>query len=216
MSCFAWNCRGLGNPCTVRELGDLIWAKDPFVVFLTETWANEARLKEIKRKLSFDNLHFVERLNRGGGLALFWKNTFDLHVETASKNHIDAIVNKGKEGAWRFTGFYGEPVTHKRVESWNLLQELNSRMTLAWLCLGDFNEITRQSKKLGGSVRSQAQMQLFRDAIDECGFMDLGFTRSQFTWKKHFNDGHSVWERLDRGMANREWLLRFAGTIVHH
>ena len=65
-------------------------------MFLAETWADEARLKEIKRNLSFDNLHFVERLNRGGGLALFWKNTVDLHVETTSKNHIDAIVNKGK------------------------------------------------------------------------------------------------------------------------
>ena len=89
-------------------------------------------------------------------------------------------------------------------------------MTLPWLYLGDFNEITRQSEKMGGSYRSQAQMQLFRDAIDECGFMDLSFTGSQFTWKKHFNDGHSVWERLDQGMDNREWLLRFAGTTVHH
>ena len=54
-------------------------------------------------------------------------------------------------------------------------------MQLPWLCFGDFNELTRQSEKLGGSVRSQAQMQMFRDAIDECGFMDLGFTGSQFT-----------------------------------
>ena len=59
-------------------------------------------------------------------------------------------------------------------------------------------------------------MQLFRDAIDECGFMDLGFMGSQFTWKKHFNDGHSVWERLDRGLATREWMLKFVGTIVHY
>ena len=48
MSFLAWNCRGLGNPCTIRELGDLIRAKDPSVVFLVETWADEARLKEIK------------------------------------------------------------------------------------------------------------------------------------------------------------------------
>ena len=59
-------------------------------------------------------------------------------------------------------------------------------------------------------------MQLFRDVIDECGFMDLGFTGSQFTWKKNFTDGHSVWERLDRGLATREWMLKFAGTGVHH
>ena len=65
MSCLAWNCRGLGNLCTVRELGDLIRAKNPSVVFLAETWADEARLKEVKRNLGFDNLHFVERINRG-------------------------------------------------------------------------------------------------------------------------------------------------------
>ena len=128
MSCLAWNCCGLGNPCTVRELGDLIRAKDPFIVFLAKTWADEARLKELKRNLGFDNLHFVERISKEGGLALFWKNTVDLQVQTSSKNHIDAIVNKGVDGAWRLTGFYGEPVTHKRIESWNLLRDLNSRM----------------------------------------------------------------------------------------
>ena len=37
MSCLAWNCCRLRNPCTVRELGDLIRAKDPYVVFLAET-----------------------------------------------------------------------------------------------------------------------------------------------------------------------------------
>ena len=185
-------------------------------MLLAKTWADEARLKEIKRKLSFENLHFVERINRVGGFALFWKGNVDLHVETSFKNHIDAVVDKGKEGAWRIIGFYGEPVTHKRIKSWNLLRELNSQMTLAWLCLGDFNEITRQSEKLGGNARSQTQMQLFRDAIDKCGFMDLSFIGSQFTWKKHFNDGHSVWERLNRGMANSEWLLRFVGTIGSH
>ena len=46
-------------------------------------------------------------------------------------------------------------MTHKRIKSWNLLRELNSRMTLPWLCLGNFNEITRKLEKLGGSARSQ-------------------------------------------------------------
>ena len=37
-----------------KELGDLIWAKDPFVVFIAETQTVEARLKKIKRNLQFD------------------------------------------------------------------------------------------------------------------------------------------------------------------
>ena len=59
-------------------------------------------------------------------------------------------------------------------------------------------------------------MQLFRDVLDECGFLDLGFVGNRFTWSKHFTDGHFIWERLDRGVVNASWFLKFPGTIVHH
>lgn len=92
-------------------------AKYPSAVFIAKTWADEARLKDIHQKIEFENLFFVERDNKGGGLALYWRNYLDLSIDTFSKNHIDAIINKGKEDSWRFTRFYGEPVTHKRFES---------------------------------------------------------------------------------------------------
>jgi len=50
----------------------------------------------------------------------------DLQIDTNSKNHINAIVNMGKEDDWRLTQFYGEPITHKIFESWNLLRQLNN------------------------------------------------------------------------------------------
>lgn len=132
------------------------------------------------------------------------------------KNHIDSIIDKGSSEAWRFTGFYGKPDTQKRKESWDLLCLLNRRFDLPWLYAEDFNEIVSGLEKLGGSSRSQVQMQLFREAIDECGFLDLGLSGSQFTWHKHFSNGHSIWERLDRCLANNDWLIKFAGSKVHH
>ena len=45
MSFLAWNCRGLGNLRTVRELVEIIRAKDPTVVFLAETLTDDARLE---------------------------------------------------------------------------------------------------------------------------------------------------------------------------
>ena len=33
----------------------------------------------------------------------------DLQIDTNSKNHIDAIVNKGKEDVWRLTRFMENP-----------------------------------------------------------------------------------------------------------
>ena len=35
-------------------------------------------------------------------------------------------------------------------------------------------------------------MQLFREAMDGYGFIDMGFTGCQFTWKKLFRDGNSI------------------------
>ena len=59
-------------------------------------------------------------------------------------------------------------------------------------------------------------MQLFRDVMDECGFMDLGYVGTPFTWQKHFVDGHSIWERLDRCLATNDWLMKFSRTWVHY
>ena len=59
-------------------------------------------------------------------------------------------------------------------------------------------------------------MQLFRDVIDECGFLDLGYVGDQFTWRKHFADGHSLWGRLDHGLANHDWFMKFLGSKIHH
>ena len=50
MSLFVWNYRGLGNLCTGKELGELVQAKDPTIVFIAETWANKVRLKEREKK----------------------------------------------------------------------------------------------------------------------------------------------------------------------
>ena len=53
-------------------------------------------------------MFFVPRIHRGGKLVLYWKEKMNLKVETSSKNHIDCIIGKGSEGAWRFTGFYDD------------------------------------------------------------------------------------------------------------
>ena len=81
---------------------------------------------------------------------------------------------------------------------------------------GDFNEITKQTEKSGGRLRPSNQMQQFRETLDECGFIDLGFTGFPFTWSKHWQNGFSLWERLDRAVASQEWFTSFPGTKVHH
>ena len=105
-------------------------------------------------------------------------------------------------------GFYGELVTQKRPESWAKLRQLKNRRASPWLCAGDFNEITWQSEKSGRRPRPHCQMQRFRDVVDECAFMDLGFVGFPFTWHKHFVD-YIICEWLDRALATNEWFNMF-------
>ena len=51
MSILCWNCRGLGNWQIVQELGDLVLAQDPTVVFLAETWLDDIRLVGLRDSL---------------------------------------------------------------------------------------------------------------------------------------------------------------------
>jgi hypothetical protein len=215
MNCLAWNCRGLGNPRTVQEIARLTRAQDPSVMFLIETWQDEGPLEKLRCQLQFDSKFVVNRRNKGGGLCLFWKKDVKLSVQSFSHSHIDALVNDNQPDTWRFTGFYGAPETHKREESWDLLRRLNAQLKLPWCCMGDFNELVRIEEKQGRHTRSESQMQLFRDVLDECGFVDLGFTGPKFTWTNN-RPGDMTWERLDRVVATPDWLLRFPSARVSH
>ena len=113
-------------------------------------------------------------------------------VEDSNKYFIDTSTDKNTDKEWRFIGFYREQETHRRVEAWSTLKGLNTQQNIHWLCARDFNELTKQDKKLGGALQSQNQMQLFRDVIDECSLMDLRFVVPKYTWSKHFENGHSI------------------------
>ena len=60
-------------------------------------------------------------------MVLYWKDTANVIVEESRKYFIDAIFNKSLEMEWRFTRFYGELETYRRIEAWNKLKGLNSR-----------------------------------------------------------------------------------------
>ena len=56
MTSLAWNCRGLGNRRTVRELVDIVQAEGPKIVFLSETWSRRKHMEKVKRELEFDEI----------------------------------------------------------------------------------------------------------------------------------------------------------------
>ena len=153
MISLGWNCWGLRNLRTVRVLGELVQRWNPNIIFLSETKIKKKAMEKIMEKINFVNGLIVPRKGRGGGLALLWKREVDLEIMGYSRNHIDAIVSEQVSGfRWRITGFYGNPETHRRQDSWDELVALNRKFQLPWLCYGDFNEILSREEKMRGGL----------------------------------------------------------------
>lgn len=118
-----------------------------------------------------------------GGLALCWKEGTKVDMQTYSQTHIDALVDGGPEiGWWHLTGFYGDPNTANRAESWAKLKHLHGTSTLPWLVIGNFNEIMGLSKKERGSFWPRPQMERFIEYVNWCGLKAIRFVGPKFTW----------------------------------
>ena len=65
-------------------------------------------------------------------------------------------------------------------------------------------------------MRPQRQMESFREAMNVCGFQDLGFSRPKFTWCNMQEGSNRIHLKLDRAFANSEWINHFNNIRVHH
>ena len=117
MSCLSWNYQGLGNPQTEDELIALVSKQDPKIVLFMETELEKTSMERIGHRMQFHNIFAVPRVNRGGGLALLWRDDISLDVQTYSDRYIDSFINHGVDDAWRFTSFYEDPDTASREDS---------------------------------------------------------------------------------------------------
>lgn len=218
MNILCLNYRGCGRPETVHEISSLIRLHRPTMVFLSETKVSDKRAQDLRFRLGFSNAFGVKATGLSGGLVLFWNNDSVVTLKSFSKNHIDVMVTNDSTGGkeWRFTGFYGEPVRVRRKKNWELLEYMRREYDIPWLCAGDFNEVLDASEHYGGRVREEWMMEGFRETVDYCKFVDLGYSGLPFTWDNRQQGIDNVKVRLDRGLADDKFVELFHNTKVMH
>ncbi|KAJ0007624.1 hypothetical protein Pint_29766 [Pistacia integerrima] len=181
-----------------------------------ETKCNRNKLELIRNKIGFSCSFVVESRGASGGIAMLWKDDKEVDLVSYTQHHISIIVNQPTANKkFILTGFYGHPDASKRTGSWNLLRELKAQTNMAWLCIGDFNEICHQYEKFGAADRPYRQMENFREALLDCDLSEIPFNGDFFTW----NNGREGWyftkEKLDKGYGNKAWFDLFSDSIVN-
>ncbi|KAA3475146.1 reverse transcriptase [Gossypium australe] len=151
------------------------------MVFLMETKLDKKRMEKVRKSCGLLNGIEVETEGTRGGLCLAWKDDIDVTLRSFSNWHLDVMVKEeGSQEEWRFTGLYGSPYLRYQNLVWNLLRKL--------------------------SQEDHKRMEMFRDTLEECNLMNIGYSGVWYTWERGNLPETNIRERLDRG-----WQMKNGG-----
>ena len=117
---------------------------------------------------------------------------------------------------WLITPIYASSRINERKILWSNLMQVAKMHKLPWLLLGDFNEVLCGEDKLGGRQINLSQALDFKECLDNCNLLDLGFSRPKFIWTNSRQVSDLILEHIDRCFANPDWRLLFPEASVTH
>ncbi|TYJ11246.1 hypothetical protein E1A91_A11G262500v1, partial [Gossypium mustelinum] len=209
MKFICWNCRGLGNTATVRELKQLLAAYKPDIVFLSETKMSANEFSWVQNRCRMQSGLAVNSEGRNGGFALIWEEGIDVTIRSFSKHHIDSLVRLKNHNNIRVTGFYGHANPNLRSNSWEMLEKVGGLVREDWVVGGDFNAILNEAEKDGGRRKVRAHMDEFKDVLDNLALVDIKPVRGWFTWANNRSGGNMIKERLDRFVTSVSMIEKY-------
>jgi len=102
---------------------------------------------------------------------------------------------------WMFSTVYASPRSAERRILWDNLSNVTKLHNLLWVIAGDFNEPLSGDDKFGGRVVNSRSL-LFKECLDKCNMVDLGFSGPRFTWTNRREVQNLIQERIDRFFVN--------------
>ena len=177
MNSLIWNYRGAGKRQTVREVLALSKANIAKLFFLCETRQVAGKMEKLRRRLGLKGFYGLNSSGLSGGLALYWDESLIVTVLDSCQRYIDVSVeDRGGDKKWQMTFVHGERRVENRYKMWYHLTRLRGVSQEPWPVCGDFNETLWQHEHMSRTLRSESQMEAFRDFLLLCELEDLGFS----------------------------------------
>lgn len=126
-------------------------------------------------------------------------------------------IRKLGEEPWLFSAVYVSPDSTIRKALWSELERIKESYTGPWMLAGDFNE-TMSMQEWNGLESSEMARRCydFSNWVHNNALIDIGCSGSEHTWFRGNSSDAFKSARLDRGLANEEWRLRFSEGAVRN
>ena len=218
MNSIVWNCRGACKPSFQKHIGELVRSYNPAILVIMETRVGGDRAKRIIDRLPFDGSFHTDSIGFAGGIWMLWDSErVDVSPLANTEQEIHASVKvRNANSSWLFTAVYASPRTAERLILWNNLIKTAELHNMPWVLAGDFNEPLSAEDKFGGRVVSVNRSLLFKECLDKCNMIDVGFSGPRFTWSNRREVQALIQERIDRVFVNPSWCLLYPEARVVH
>ena len=127
----------------------------------------------------------------------------DVTPLSSTEQEIHGVVKvPNSDYNWLFFAIYASPRSAERHILWNNLIKVAELLDMPWVLAMDFNEPLTGEDKFGGRLVSVSGSLLFKECLDKCSMIDIGFTGAQFTWTNKRPLHGLIQERIDRFFVN--------------
>ena len=99
---------------------------------------------------------------------------------------------------------------------WNNLINVSDLHNMPWVVMGDFNEPLIGEDKFGDKAVSVNRSLLFKECLDKCSMIDIGFSGPRFTLTNRRDLHGLIQEKIDRVFVNPSWCLLYLEAKVVH
>ena len=99
---------------------------------------------------------------------------------------------------------------------WENLTKVADLHSKPWIIVGDFNEPLAEVDKFGGRLVSINRSLLFKDCLDKCNMVDMGFRGPRYTRTNRREISSLIQERIDRFFMNSSWCQLYPDAEVSH
>ncbi|GJN40476.1 hypothetical protein PR202_gb29691 [Eleusine coracana subsp. coracana] len=221
MAHLSWNFRGSGgnlNNPIVNHLARLITSTKAQVIFVSETRTSKISQSQLVNRFSVTDSHVVPATGQSRGLWLMWNDEVDLNIISSSHHLILAsTMCKPNNKLYNLVCIYGDPHHCRTTEIWEEVSHFAQNYPdTPTLCMGDLNNIMHVNENCGPATANTARIRIFCCLVKNCGFFDLGYNGSAYTWTNKRFATNSTFQRLDCCLVNAAWCTTFPRTTVFH
>lgn len=113
-----------------------------------ETKSDIRRLRKISKVVGFPNLEEVEAKRSAGGITLMWSAKVSIKCKVKSERLFCCDVDDGMGNVvWSLLACHSTLYLVEKPELWKMIEELVDQQNLAWMIVGDLNEVISDKEK---------------------------------------------------------------------